>query len=564
MPSIRRDYHLKVIEERLPGMYRFVHQMYGACTAISFQGMAMINELGVQQGDPLGPALFCLSIAELTKSLQSRFNVWYLDDGSLVSDVNAIISDIQTINSYSGKIGLKLNSKKCEFFLQGGTFEDQDDARRKLLEVLPGAVEVTEEGLEILGAPLSRSGIKKSVETKGRVVEKFCQDLNTLNNAHSEYYLLKSSLGVPRVIHLMRSSPVHEFPHLLRRFDQLSQDTLERILNVKLQDNSFLTASLPVRYGGLGIRRVSDHALACYLSSIYAVSKVVELILPTESVCQFNNTKTQIYERFQETHGPLPANELSSQHKIDQALIEKLVSEFPPSESAFVEARKKAISHKMSGRWLEAIPSLELGTMLDNNTFRIASALRLGLPFTQPYRCSRCATTVASTGEHGLHCLKLPPTQRHDNINGVISRAMRSIHMPHRLEPERIKPRPDGITLLGWSHGKQMIWDVTVVSSVCATNVVAAATESGGAAKIAELKKMKKYDALKGEYIIQPVALESYGCPGPSTEGFLREIGQRLREESQDPRAGLFFDQRLSLELQRGNVKLILSTMERG
>ena len=84
-----------------------------------------------------------------------------------------------------------------------------------------------------------------------------------------------------------------------------------------------------------------------------------------------------------------------------------MISNLAPSESASEEARKKALSHKMSGRWLEALPSVELGTMLDNNTFRIAAALRLGLPFTQPYTCTRCSEMVPSTGEHALHCLRL-------------------------------------------------------------------------------------------------------------------------------------------------------------
>ena len=138
---------------------------------------------------------------------------------------------------------------------------------------------------------------------------------------------------------------------------------------------------------------------------------------------------------------------------------------------------------------------------------------------------------------------------------------MTTINVPHRVEPDQISPRPDGVTLLGWSRGKQLIWDVTIVSSTCPTNVVHAASSCGGAAKIAELKKQRHYQLLREEFIIQPVALESFGCPGPSTEEFLRDISDRLREASHDPRAGIFFQQRLSIELQRANVNLIMGTM---
>ena len=37
--------------------------------------------MGVQQGDPLGPLLFCLSIHDLMLELKSEFRAFYLDDG---------------------------------------------------------------------------------------------------------------------------------------------------------------------------------------------------------------------------------------------------------------------------------------------------------------------------------------------------------------------------------------------------------------------------------------------------------------------------------------------------
>ena len=38
---------------------------------------------GIQQGDPLGPLLFCLSIHDLVSSLKSEYKVFYLDDGTI-------------------------------------------------------------------------------------------------------------------------------------------------------------------------------------------------------------------------------------------------------------------------------------------------------------------------------------------------------------------------------------------------------------------------------------------------------------------------------------------------
>ena len=46
------------------------------------------SEEGVQQGDPLGPAFFALTILTTSRELNNlqllKWNVWYLDDGILV------------------------------------------------------------------------------------------------------------------------------------------------------------------------------------------------------------------------------------------------------------------------------------------------------------------------------------------------------------------------------------------------------------------------------------------------------------------------------------------------
>ena len=48
---------------------------------------------GVQQGDPLGPALFALAIHRVTSKVKSDLNVWYLDDGCIGGDTQTVLSN---------------------------------------------------------------------------------------------------------------------------------------------------------------------------------------------------------------------------------------------------------------------------------------------------------------------------------------------------------------------------------------------------------------------------------------------------------------------------------------
>ena len=52
--------------------------------------------------------------------------------------------------------------------------------------------------------------------------------------------------------------------------------------------------------------------------------------------------------------------------------------------------------HRICGRWLEAIPSAAVGTMLNNQTFRIATALLLGVPLGEAHVCKLCKGPGAS------------------------------------------------------------------------------------------------------------------------------------------------------------------------
>ena len=75
-------------------------------------GSTLGSAEGVQQGDPLGPLLFCLTIQPLLMKLQSAFKVFYLDDGG--GSAEDIIRDLRIVEFEAGVAGLELNHAKTE------------------------------------------------------------------------------------------------------------------------------------------------------------------------------------------------------------------------------------------------------------------------------------------------------------------------------------------------------------------------------------------------------------------------------------------------------------------
>ena len=52
---------------------------------------------GTQQGDPEAPLLFAETIQTIVKQLDSKINIWYLDDGSLADDYKIVLPDLKEI-----------------------------------------------------------------------------------------------------------------------------------------------------------------------------------------------------------------------------------------------------------------------------------------------------------------------------------------------------------------------------------------------------------------------------------------------------------------------------------
>ena len=75
-----------------------------------------------------------------------------------------------------------------------------------------------------------------------------------LIDAYNELLIIKFSLNTSRV---MRYSPCCDHL-LLKELDNLQRSNICHIANVDLSDIQWIQASLPVKVGGLGIRRASS------------------------------------------------------------------------------------------------------------------------------------------------------------------------------------------------------------------------------------------------------------------------------------------------------------------
>ena len=60
--NLHRDVILRAVSDNVPELYRFCHLAYSSDSILKFGQFTIMSQEGVQQGDPLGPLLFCLSV----------------------------------------------------------------------------------------------------------------------------------------------------------------------------------------------------------------------------------------------------------------------------------------------------------------------------------------------------------------------------------------------------------------------------------------------------------------------------------------------------------------------
>ena len=203
---------------------------------------------------------------------------------------------------------------------------------------------------------------------------------------------------------------------------------------------------------------------------------------------------------------------------------------------------------------------------MPNDIIRISIGLRVGAPIVQPHTCVQCGKEVDHHARHGLSCKSSQGRlSRHNALNNIIYRSLVSAKVPSRLEPSGLHcsdgKRPDGMTMVPWSEGRFLVWDVTCVDTFCPSNHHRASQEPGGAAAYAEQEKVKKYAHLDRTYQFQPIAVETRGSIGPDSKAFLLDLGRRLSMATGEPRSYEFLLQRISVAIQMGNAASVLGSL---
>ena len=107
---------LKAAFEALPEWYAYLYSAYSGSFSLFWCPDVISSQEGVQQGDPVGLLLFCLTAQTLMTACRTEFKVGYLDDFTLGDDPGCLAKEVARLEERAASLGLTLNvtKSKCE------------------------------------------------------------------------------------------------------------------------------------------------------------------------------------------------------------------------------------------------------------------------------------------------------------------------------------------------------------------------------------------------------------------------------------------------------------------
>ena len=148
--SINWDRMFQEIRARIPSMAAWMESCYGVQPILHLGADSILSCSGVQQGDPLGPLGFALTLQPIVERFKAEvpglnINAWYLDDGTLCETPDDLAEALWIVEEEGPARGLLLNRAKSLLYIP----KDGD-----YYNPLPPDIPTTDTGFILLGCPV--------------------------------------------------------------------------------------------------------------------------------------------------------------------------------------------------------------------------------------------------------------------------------------------------------------------------------------------------------------------------------------------------------------------------
>jgi hypothetical protein len=593
--EVDRNTLLSLVHTHLPQLYPWVSYCYSIAAPIFLGSHTIHVSTGVQQGDPLSSLLFALVLQPFLVKFHTEFHLTtaaFLDDVTLGGSLSDSIQALNYIIEEGPKSGLHLSPKTLIW-----SPLDNNLSIPSTSAVLPYSISHAS-GVSLLGGGISLNPDFFNQLALKRL-DKCVQQVEVMHQLHDpqlELMLLRSCLGAPKLQYSLITSPPKSIAHALLTMESFLRNTLCHILannsSSNFGDFQFLLASLPIKFGGLGISNPVDLSNFTYLASVasswslqnnilgLANTLATEfpadyVLLKQQFICTHlppthNNNTSTILSTIDHPHSspcsinivtPSPADVLPQPTTIKSlatlyytTLSSTIMSHaYIESQPIPTKRRFQAIVSSFrtpsSSHYLFALPNHGLNQVMTKAEFHAHMAFRLLMPiFPGTLTCIRptCHFPMDRYGYHALCCHGKSMFDRHE----LVAWALHHIASDCMLHPRWKAPvaclgtswlsstgrsnsgltsfRPADILLPVPWDSKPTCVDITVVSPIQST--IPVHFTPGKAALSAEAAKIAKHlvPCELAGMLFLPFAVDIFGLFAPEARATIVKLHHLL------------------------------------
>jgi len=349
--------------------------------------------------------------------------------------------------------------------------------------------------------------------------------------------LLRCCLDARKVNDLLRATPLDQASDVASSFSALLRDTLGLIIGTPVSDTQWVQATLPARYGGLGILDPSVCRVAARIAGLIDfVTRAADVLgLPADFPrvpADFQGCLTRALNHLGQRQ-PLTA------WQQDPCLVksaERLHASQRWWSDQWAQQRQSQLAAALGGddairfasqsqphamAWAAVIPAAGLRTLIPSTDFKCLLRWSLGIEqvpnATQPPSCPRCDGPMDTVGHHLVGCHRNGITRRHGAVQDyVLSLAHRAGFVARREQGGVDRTRPGDVLISRLDANGPCAVDITVRHTLAPSRPVRSPDDFTAWVERQEQEKKDKYAATCRSlgWSFTPFVLDCYGALG--------------------------------------------------